>query len=576
MIMNKALDLYENILPEAVKRFVSFSVTSLMLAWVMILALFNTEKRQMNLISCVLSPFTAVKASIQWILREVFNFRDEHDIRSMRVYDYCKLNGYRCLDYIVTTDDGYQILLHRISPPLTKNGRRTSGGDQQSYDRRSSTDSGKHLSDRKYPVLLMHGLLQSAGVFVTNGKRSLAFYLVDQGFDVWLGNNRGVDLSNKFTKSPVIVYNSNVSKVKSQSDSDYWQYTMDDLACFDLPAIVDFVLAQSSNKVDKLHFVGHSQGNAQAYIALSSKFIPKSKFASFTAMAPAAFIGPLVKQWPLCLLIDVASDPQDTRLFRFFFRDGMFMPLFCFVQDILNASLFTKFSYAMFSFLFNWNDDMWAGGQIKGTSPVGSSQNHGNMKSIWKHGHFQFTPRNVGSRLILHWGQCASRGRLSPFQDGADLAHINSGGRPRIDSLDIDQLTKYGVLSFSDSVNAAGSQSSLDDLSNADVMSVSSTIRTSGKFASRSYDVGRLYDVPMLLFWGAKDYLVDANPLIKYLSNGARKAFRRKLTASTEPNILYQSCIDNYEHMDFMWAHNAEQTVWQPIVQCLTKLENQQ
>lgn len=64
MIMGKALDLYENILPEVVKRFVSFSVTSLMLAWVMILALFNTEKRQMNLISCVLSPFTAVKASI--------------------------------------------------------------------------------------------------------------------------------------------------------------------------------------------------------------------------------------------------------------------------------------------------------------------------------------------------------------------------------------------------------------------------------------------------------------------------------------------------------------------------------
>ncbi len=42
----------------------------------------------------------------------------------------------------------------------------------------------------KYPVLLLHGLLQSSGVYCTNDEHSLAFWLCKQGYDVWLGNNR--------------------------------------------------------------------------------------------------------------------------------------------------------------------------------------------------------------------------------------------------------------------------------------------------------------------------------------------------------------------------------------------------
>lgn len=45
-------------------------------------------------------------------------------------------------------------------------------------------------SSKRYPVLLLHGLLQSAGAFCVNDEDSLAFYLCKQGFDVWLGNNR--------------------------------------------------------------------------------------------------------------------------------------------------------------------------------------------------------------------------------------------------------------------------------------------------------------------------------------------------------------------------------------------------
>lgn len=43
---------------------------------------------------------------------------------------------------------------------------------------------------QKYPVLLVHGLLESAGAYYTNDDDSLAFYLAKFGYDVWLGNNR--------------------------------------------------------------------------------------------------------------------------------------------------------------------------------------------------------------------------------------------------------------------------------------------------------------------------------------------------------------------------------------------------
>ena len=44
-----------------------------------------------------------------------------------------------------------------------------------------------------FPVLLLHGLFQSSGSFVTSEDRSLAFWLAKNGgYQVYLGNTRGV------------------------------------------------------------------------------------------------------------------------------------------------------------------------------------------------------------------------------------------------------------------------------------------------------------------------------------------------------------------------------------------------
>lgn len=98
--------------------------------------------------------------------------REEHKHSGIAVTDdvayYAGLLDIRVEQYTCQTLDGFTLHLLRL------------------YDQRPMAPS----QDKRYPVLLLHGLLQSAGAFCVNDEDSLAFYLCRQGFDVWLGNNR--------------------------------------------------------------------------------------------------------------------------------------------------------------------------------------------------------------------------------------------------------------------------------------------------------------------------------------------------------------------------------------------------
>ncbi|XP_017005588.2 lipase 3 [Drosophila takahashii] len=172
-----------------------------------------------------------------------------------------------CQVHRVETADGYRLSLHRIPAPR-------------------SPRCPQHLR----PFVLMHGLLGSAGDFVSGGRgRSLALELHARCFDVWLGNARGTTHSRGH-------------RTLATSDARFWQFSWHEIGVYDLPAIVDYVLARTNRR--QVHYVGHSQGTTVLLVLLSQRPEYNVRFANAALMAPVAFLQHLSSP-PLRLL---ASD----------------------------------------------------------------------------------------------------------------------------------------------------------------------------------------------------------------------------------------------------------------------------
>ncbi|KAL6960438.1 sterol esterase [Sarracenia purpurea var. burkii] len=143
------------------------------------------------------------------------------------------IHGYKCQEFEVITDDGYILSMQRIPQ-----GR--AGGNV----------------NNKQPVLLQHGILADGYTWVSNSPdESLGMILADSGFDVWIANGRGTKHSRRHvTLNPTY--------------SEYWDWTWDELAEYDLPAVIDFVFNQTGKKLD---YVGHSQGTLMAMLLFSQR-----------------------------------------------------------------------------------------------------------------------------------------------------------------------------------------------------------------------------------------------------------------------------------------------------------------
>ena len=121
-------------------------------------------------------------------------------------------------------------------------------------------------------MLLQHGLLSSAETFVVDPEGSWVRTLVDAGFDVWLGNNRGCIYSWGHTK-----YDHN--------DFEFYDYSFYEMGAYDLPKTIDYILHKTGEST--LSYLGHSQGTTQMFSALSDdNHNLKSKLNLFIAMSP--------------------------------------------------------------------------------------------------------------------------------------------------------------------------------------------------------------------------------------------------------------------------------------------------
>ncbi|XP_029159665.1 gastric triacylglycerol lipase-like isoform X1 [Nylanderia fulva] len=176
-----------------------------------------------------------------WLNNKEFNFTIVHTPEMIR------RAGYPVEVYVIMTEDGYYLTLHRIP-----------GGKGS------------------LPVLFQPGYLCSSGIWVALGKgKALPYLLADRGYDVWLGNFRG----NIYSRRHISL---------SPSESKFWDYNFNELAVYDLPAIITFISNMTSQPIHS--YVGISMGTTIFYVMATERPDIAKMVQMMISFGPAAFL----------------------------------------------------------------------------------------------------------------------------------------------------------------------------------------------------------------------------------------------------------------------------------------------
>ena len=267
---------------------------------------------------------------------------------------YARRVGLDAETYEVMTEDGFIIQLVHIYNPKQHTpasaSQRSHGApvvltpfdhDRSSNNSAATSSSSTHPPNkRRYPILLVHGLLQSSGAYCVNDDSSLAFYLCKSGYDVWLGNNRcGFNPKHQLLSS---------------ADPRMWNWNIRQMGVMDLSALVSRVLSETG--FPKLGLICHSQGTTETFVALAKGQRPDlgDRISVFCALAPAVYAGPLIGK--MCIKFMRIISPG---MFRLMFGIHSFIPFMMTMHSWLPGRLYGALGYRVFSFLFNWTDDRW-------------------------------------------------------------------------------------------------------------------------------------------------------------------------------------------------------------------------
>ena len=181
--------------------------------------------------------------------------------------------GFQLLEYTILTDDGYLLTLHRVVP----------------------LDYVENVYNlKRKPVILQHGVFGSSNNFFLNGHpganfsgedcgNNFGFCLIASGrYDVWSANSRANGYSNGY--------------IDKSRWHNYWEYSFDQMAQYDLPATIDFIRKTTGHS--KVGYVGHSQGTVSMFALLVSKFGYKYRniIQPFIAWGPPAYIYNMTSQ----------------------------------------------------------------------------------------------------------------------------------------------------------------------------------------------------------------------------------------------------------------------------------------
>ena len=275
----------------------------------------------------------------------------------------CAAFGYTAEEHVVQTRDGYLLGIHRL--PWRK-------GEED-----TKVNSGPN-SLKKRVVYLHHGLLMNSEVWVclTDAQRCLPFVLVERGFDVWLGNNRG----NKYSKKSVKL---------SPSSLEFWDFSIDEFAFYDIPDSIQYIL--DSTHQSSLSYIGFSQGTAQSFATLAVHPKLNDQVNVFIALAPAMSPAGLSNG-----IVDALIKASPQVLFLLFGRRSILASATMW-QSILSPPLFVRVIDTGMAFLFGWK-----------TNNISLSQKLAAYPHL-----YSFT----STKSVVHWFQIIRNKSFQMFDD---------------------------------------------------------------------------------------------------------------------------------------------------------------
>lgn len=289
-------------------------------------------------------------------------------VNAVDIVDICRAHGFKVHEHVVQTSDGYLLAIHRIIPRHF-----------------SSVPNGRYatrLRESKQPVVYFHhGLLTNSELFVLGDTDSkcLPFLLVERGFDVWLGNNRG----NKYSRKHISL---------SASSTQFWDYSLDEYAMYDIPNTIDYILDATDKK--SLSYVGFSQGSAQCLALLSLSPKLNEKINVFIGLSPAMI--PKGLSHPLASFFVNSAQSFLYNLFG----TRLILPSVVFWQQLMGPKYYKDVVDKSLVLLFGWDSN--------------------NISEEQKNIGYQhmFSPSSVKS--VVHWLQIIKSKRFQMYDEGGN------------------------------------------------------------------------------------------------------------------------------------------------------------
>lgn len=275
-------------------------------------------------------------------------------LNSSNLQEICNLFGYDVESHVVRTKDDYLLTLQRITRPenpVPRNGK---------------------------VVYMHHGLLMCSEIWVTmiEEKCNLPFLLYNLGYDVWLGNNRGNKYSHKHL-------------YRRLDSEEFWNFSIDEFAFFDIPNSIDFVLEETGK--DKLTYIGFSQGTAQAFASFSVNPDMNHKIEQVIAISPATTPHGLYSKF-----LDIFLKSSPITIFLLFSRKVL-MPSVMFWERIMYPPFFDTSIDISNYWLFNWK-----------------SENIDKIQKIASYAHLYST---TSVKTVVHWFQIMSSKNFQMYHD---------------------------------------------------------------------------------------------------------------------------------------------------------------